>query len=313
MQGIISEIKTFKHYNNPAPTFILRRLIAEKNYDAVHLHGYNGKSRLWFALKMAGKSIPVICSSRDQPKKGFFFRRMFWSHLDKILVPNQLVKDFLIESIGDKKSIRILEPQVDTELLIPLKDKKNTITKIGLFARFDPIKAFPIFFEACRNLIQRNLDIPIKIVIAGTNFQDHKEELENLLKQYNLEDHTQMIGFIPNIGDEIAKLDIGVISSIGSEELSRIGLEYMACGVPVVSTDVGGLPELISEKEGRVVPSHSVEKLTEALEELLKNPELRITLGKQARETAEKVHSIKVHCQALEHIIKESAQTREFK
>lgn len=303
MQDVVHGIHTFKHYNNPSPILILKNLISANKYDAIHLHGYNGKTRLWIALKLAGKNLPTICSSRDQPRKGRFFRKMFWNHFNKILVPNKLVRDLLFKSIGKKDTIRILHPQVDTDQLRPLENKNNKTVKIGLFARFDPIKAFPIFFEACQKVIRRNPEIPAEVVIAGTNFDAHKQELKALIQRFNLTEKTEVIGFIPHIGDEISKLDIGVISSIGSEELSRIGLEYMACGVPVVSTDVGGLPELISEKEGRVVPCNSADQLANAIEELLKDPKLRKQLGKQARQTAEEVYSVKVHCQKLEDII----------
>jgi len=310
MQGSANILKTFKHYYNPILVPILIRLLVKHSYNAIHLHGYNGKSRLGLSLKISEKNIPVICSSRDMPKEGILFRKFFWKHIHRILVPNQLVKNGLEQSVGRKKSIKILEPQVNTDLLRPLPGKYNKILKIGMFARFDAIKGYPIFFAACQKLLTMYPVNKIELVIAGANFKNHQQEIQTLLKQFDLTHATQMIGYVPDIGVEISKLDIGVIASTGSEELSRIAMEYMACGVPVVSTDVGGLPELISDQEGTVVPAFSPEKLAQAISDLVDNEPLRLAKGRQARQKMEKVHAITVHCNNLKNII--SAVSKEL-
>ncbi|RUS49114.1 glycosyltransferase family 4 protein [Cohnella sp. AR92] len=80
--------------------------------------------------------------------------------------------------------------------------------------------------------------------------------------------------------------DIAVIPTIYSEGTSYSCLEAMSCGLPVVSTDVGGLNDLVIDGfNGRIVPPRK-EELYEAIMELAENRELRTTMGRRARETA---------------------------
>jgi glycosyltransferase involved in cell wall biosynthesis len=63
--------------------------------------------------------------------------------------------------------------------------------------------------------------------------------------------------------------------------------EAMGCGIPVVASDAGGLPEVVEHGvTGYVVPKGNVEALTEAIGKLLADPALRETMGKAARERA---------------------------
>ncbi|HQU71484.1 MAG TPA: glycosyltransferase family 4 protein, partial [Calditrichia bacterium] len=86
----------------------------------------------------------------------------------------------------------------------------------------------------------------------------------------------------------IAALDIGVVTSRGSEVICRVAAEYMAMGKPVVVTDVNVLPEMVDDGiNGFVVGNSDHQTLARRLELLCFNPEVRLHMGREARRYAE--------------------------
>jgi len=87
-------------------------------------------------------------------------------------------------------------------------------------------------------------------------------------------------GTVDDVAPYLQLLDVGVLSSF-SEGLSNTVLEYMAAGLPVVATEVGGNSELISEPGGGfLVPPNDSAALAKRILILLSNPELRVEMGK---------------------------------
>ena len=83
----------------------------------------------------------------------------------------------------------------------------------------------------------------------------------------------------------LASIDVAVVPS-DSESLSNVVLESMAAGVPVIATDVGGNPELVSHDRGLLVPPRDIEALANATAQLLNDANLRAELGANARRFA---------------------------
>ena len=84
----------------------------------------------------------------------------------------------------------------------------------------------------------------------------------------------------------MAAFDVFVLPSLG-EGISNTILEAMACGLPVVATRVGGNPELVAPETGRLVPSADPGALCGALQDYLRDPQLRRTHGREARRRTE--------------------------
>jgi len=87
--------------------------------------------------------------------------------------------------------------------------------------------------------------------------------------------------------------DIFVLPSF-SEGLPNVILEAQACGLPVIGTEVGGIPELLSDGRGILVSVGDEQQLFDAMEALVQNPELRITIAKKARTYVVENHSLEV-------------------
>ncbi|MDK2854603.1 MAG: hypothetical protein PWQ92_1497 [Thermococcaceae archaeon] len=86
--------------------------------------------------------------------------------------------------------------------------------------------------------------------------------------------------------------DVFVLPSVSSEAFGIVVLEAMASGVPVVATDVGGIPEVVKENEaGLLVPPGNELELREAIQKLLNDEELRKQYGSKGRKAVEEKYS----------------------
>ncbi len=169
-------------------------------------------------------------------------------------------------------------------------EKKDlTILFVG---RLSYDKGVHVLLEAFRRLCDNYPNILLKIVGSswfGSNAQtDYTKQLQDLAK--GLEDRIIFTGFVLNdrMGDVYRTADIFIGPSIFQEPSGNMNLEAMASGIPVISTKVGGIPELVGEA-GLLISSENVDELYDALKKLLDNSHLRKELSVKGRERTEKV------------------------
>jgi glycosyltransferase involved in cell wall biosynthesis len=107
-----------------------------------------------------------------------------------------------------------------------------------------------------------------------------------------LGDAGELLGARDDVAEQLARADVFVLSS-RSEGLPMAILEAMAAGLPVVATDVGGIPELVADGEtGLLVPPGDADALAAALQRLVADAELRRRLGDAARARVEERFSL---------------------
>ena len=163
----------------------------------------------------------------------------------------------------------------------------NQPTKIviGSLANLYPTKGLEYLIEAIHN-ISANRQSPIITIILGEG--NERNKLEKLIKKHGLENHVLMPGNIPDAARLLPAFDIFVCSSV-KEGFPFMVLEAMQAGLPIVSTNVGGLPEMLNNhKTGLLVNAQSPEELTCAINVLINNSELRKKIGLEAKFTVEK-------------------------
>jgi L-malate glycosyltransferase len=120
-----------------------------------------------------------------------------------------------------------------------------------------------------------------RLLIVGDGPQ--RAEYESLVKTLGIDSVTTFTGRVPNdkVPDYINKMNIfAVPSTEDSESFGVAAVESMACGVPVVVSNVGGLPEVVLEgKTGYVVKKENPAKLAAAFLKLIENPDTRNEMG----------------------------------
>ena len=197
--------------------------------------------------------------------------RFLGKYRDKIVViPNGInVKDF---DIGYSKE------ECRKKLSLPLNDEIILfLGKISLH------KGPDVLIKAMPKIIKEVPDA--KLVLVGSGGM--REELEMLSKKLSIEKNVKFAGFV---GDTFEKAlyykaaDVFVFPSF-MEIFGIVNLEAMCCGIPIVASKVGGIPEVVKDGEnGLLVPPRDPEALADAIIYLLENEAVRDRMGKNGRE-----------------------------
>ena len=204
----------------------------------------------------------------------------------KIVVPSQYMRD-IVSTWGATDA----QMEVIYSALFPLEvsqSKADLRQELGykgtvLFsaARLTPWKGFEVLLEVVATLVEVYPDITL--VIAGDGPQ--QENLERKAKALGIEKQVVFKGRLPkeNLGAALKASDVFVLNT-AYEGLSHQLLEVMDMGVPVVTTSVGGNPELITDGvSGLTVPYNDSQALRKAIERVVNSEDLRQRMVAQAR------------------------------
>lgn len=150
-------------------------------------------------------------------------------------------------------------------------------------SNFRPVKRVPDLVRAFAGLLRKKTNAVLVLVGDGVE----KPLVMNMVQEMGLGSHVRFLGTQTDTASLLAAADLMALPS-DKESFGLVALEAMACGVPVVATNTGGLPELVIDGEnGLLVPVHNCEALAGAMGKLLNNPGLYRSFSKAARLRAE--------------------------
>jgi glycosyltransferase involved in cell wall biosynthesis len=156
---------------------------------------------------------------------------------------------------------------------------------IGTALRIEPQKSLGYLLKVANILKEKNVNF--KLIIVGEGYE--KEQLNDLRQELKLEKHVDFLGFWEKerMPEFYSVLDIFVLPSL-SEGLGNVNLEAMASFLPVVSTNVGGVPEVLRDNiTGLLVRPGDECELADALIYLIQNPNIAKEMGRRGREIVE--------------------------
>ncbi len=158
---------------------------------------------------------------------------------------------------------------------------------IGAVGRLSPEKAFNNLIRAVHALIEEGFDIELWIAGQG----DSRDELQVLVDHLGLRHRVKLLGFCANTIELYHALDVFVLSSL-REGLPNVLLEAMAMSIPVVSTRVAGVPNLITDGQtGLLCQPGYIDELVGAIRRVLADDKLRERLATNGRARIEESYS----------------------
>ncbi len=172
---------------------------------------------------------------------------------------------------------------VDTEKFKPNRDKKDNFVTIGIIKWLEKYYGIEYLLEATKILVDRKLSVNFRVMIIGKGSLEY--QLKQKSKELGIEKYVEFTGYVSfNIIEQYHnKLDIACYPSI-EESFGVSVLESSACELPVVATNIGGIPELINDGvTGYLVEPKDSIGLADKLEELITNKDLREKMGKEGR------------------------------
>lgn len=172
---------------------------------------------------------------------------------------------------------------IDTERFSPAGEKLDP-PHVVCVARLEPVKNHFLLLQACVLLQSRKVRFHCVLLGDGMTRDSVLAERARL----GLEGVVTMPGAVEQeeVRTWLRMAAVAVLPS-HSEGMPVSLMEAAACGVPVVATTVGGIPEIVTDREtGRLTPPGDVDAMADALQELLLSPELRERMGRAARAKA---------------------------
>ncbi len=266
-------------------------------FDLVHVNGsYQFKVAL--AAKLAG--IPFVWHLNDTQMDAMVktICTVIAKHCASgFIVTGKRVYDYYIRGTAlEQKPFFEIQVPVDTTVFDPnhvVPDKRviqSQGIKIVTVSGINPTKGLEYFIEMAENLLARHNDLVF--FVAGAEFSSQRKysaDLKRKISEAKLTDKNLIfLGMVDDVPSLLKGADIFVYTST-SESGPAAVWEAMSMGKAVVTTDIGGVPQYIEDGvSGFIVPIRDAKALSEKVELLLNDPDLRQEMGTEARIVAQK-------------------------
>lgn len=263
-----------------------------KKISIINSHSAKDSSLCLFAFLFG---IPLI---RSRQITNSIRKKFSYSHCcTHILAAAEIIRTMLIIAkvnqqkitvIGEGVDLHEFHPNVNSEYLrkeFNIRFDDRVIINIGMI-RAD--KGQKYFLEAAIKILKSRSDVKFFLIGEATESSSGFErELAKMIASQNISDRFIMTGYRNDIAAFIHLSDFVVVASIGTEAQSRIVPQSFATSRTVITTDTGGLTELVSnEINGLVVKSKNSEALSNAMLRLLEDKTLKQNLEHAAYELA---------------------------
>jgi N-acetyl-alpha-D-glucosaminyl L-malate synthase BshA len=207
---------------------------------------------------------------------------------DGVTAVSRFLKEKTIINYSCENDIRVIPNFVDTELFKPHEngDFRKTLAPKGEkilvhTSNFRTVKRVP---DAIRVFEKVQKEIPSKLILIGDG--PDRSECERICRQLELCDKVKFLGKQDGLVEILASSDLFLIPS-QSESFGLAALEAMACGLPVISSSVGGLPELVKHNEtGFIAEIGDIDRMAKYALELLSNDKKYKLFSENSRQRA---------------------------
>lgn len=219
-----------------------------------------------------------------------------------ISISSAIAQEYHKVGISDKQ-ITIIPNGIDTERFKPpangevihLRSKLNLPSKwlVSYTGKLNRGKGLTVLLNAWVNLIKRTEDIHLVLVGSGSGqFLSIEQQLKNFVKTHKLEQHVTFTGYTESVDEYLKASDCFILPS-RSEGFPISLIEAMACSLPCVSTNIGGITDIVTNGEDGVqIEPDNARALECAILNLFSNKEQGEKMGANARMKVEKQFSI---------------------
>lgn len=282
-------------------TFYFLAGCANRRFDILHCHfGQNGLIGAYLKDIGVAKRLVVTFHGSDITsyplRHGNKVYQVVYDRADAITAGTRFVQSKLIENGCPAEKIHILPAGIRMEEHPPVPFEKRDPFLVLSVGRLVDVKGFRYAIEAFKEVVKR---VPqARYLIVGNG--PERQMLEELIYSYGLMGSVELAGEM--VDQEVMalyqKAAIFVLPSIVTKEGTEEGQglviqEAQASGIPVIASNVGGIPEgLINGKTGFLVPPKDPFTLAEIILNLLKQPLLRKEMGEAARSFVQDHYSI---------------------
>jgi glycosyltransferase involved in cell wall biosynthesis len=282
----------------PAAVLRLAQLLRRRHVDVLQTHLFDGAAVGIPAARMA--RVPLLIVTRHHCDEHWLLSRPLHVRIDRamtrladrVIVPSAAVRELMVaREHSDASRIEIIHHGLDIDEFTPEIGARQRIRGefglgnsfvVGSVGRLVPGKGLNDLFAAA-SLLRPTVD-RLRILILGDH-PDHTNRLAIVhdAERLGLGDDVIFAGHRSDVAACMQAMDVLAHASL-SEALPLVLIEAMAVGLPVVASDVGGVPEIVqANRTGLLVPPHDPTALANAITTLYRDSELRRRYSAEAR------------------------------
>lgn len=193
----------------------------------------------------------------------------------------------------DLRNVLVKKDKWEVRRLLGLSQEGGVL--IGTVGRLTSVKGHVVLVQAAAILLNEGHEVKLLIVGDGPL----RKHLNELVVRMGIEKHVIFAGHRDHVYDLIHAMDIFVLPSL-HEGIPMVLLEALALERPVIASRVGGIPEVIEDKEsGLLVTPGSVQELAQSLSTLVHDTSFAVALGKGGRRRVEKHFDARMKSEAV--------------
>lgn len=216
----------------------------------------------------------------------------------------------MLQPITPRSRAYVVHNAVELERFTESPAPQAPVFRIGMIANFAPIKRHEDFFHIAAEMLKERVDLEFWVIGEDTEGTGRRADLKGLVRTLGIEGHVQFLGHRGDIPDLLRQLHLLIIPS-KFESFGRVAIEAMACGRPVVASNVGGIPEIIEDGQtGFLRQVGDVRGFAEAALMLLSDRGLWERMSRAAAQAVRERFSLAVHTQAITSIYRELLEGR---
>lgn len=278
--------------------WIARLLLETNDVRHIHAHFCHGATTVaWFVSIITGLPFSFTAHAKDiycesLNPAGLLRRKMRAARF--VVTCTDANREHLLR-VEPGADVRCIYHGLNAEFADLLSDAATPPQKVGPLralgvGRLVPKKGFDVLVEACAILKHRGFQF--ETIIVGEN-GEHTAELRQRIEAHGLGNDIRLIGPLAQAGlyaeyqhADIFCLPCRVLDNGDRDGLPNVLMEAMACGLPVITTPVSGIPEIIKDgHNGTLVPPDDAEALADAIERISTDRVLARNLGRAGRLT----------------------------
>ena len=263
-----------------------------KASDLIHVHGHPYLSSL-FAAKLAKLyAKPVVLT---QHNTFIEYEGGLWDHIewlndavvgkqvlknsDRIVTVSNATKRYVLRLGADPTRLGVIHNGVDIDRFKPIETLREIKRRQLGIAKNTPIiltvrrlvykNGIDTLIESAARAVKQNSELVFLVVGTGPD----QTQIQARAAELGVSGNFRLMGFVSDreLPSFYNAADIFVLPSKSGEGLPLVSLEAMACGLPVVATDVGGIREIVPPQFGIFVPPENPAEMTDAIIEILRS------------------------------------------
>ncbi|MDF2962708.1 MAG: glycosyltransferase, group 1 family protein [Paenibacillus sp.] len=297
-------IQTYKDY------IWWTKLRLNKTYDLIHAHHPIAA----LVMKQLFPDTPILMTihssfekelmlngkiKENGPEHAFLtsIYRELEERVDQLITVSNSFKQYLSDYVQEPDRIGVIPNGFDEKRFRPVPHE-NKIPQLITVCRLVPAKGIDTLLLACAELKKRGHSFVLHLIGDGPI----RPELEQMAIELNIYEEIIFYGYMLHPEDFMPFFDVFVLPS-RAESFGSVFAEAALCGLALVGTNVGGIPEqIVHGQNGLLVPVDDVPALAGALEKVIGDPTYRYNLGRVAWDKAQNAYSMSRVVQQLKSV-----------